>query len=89
MSNDDPKDFDPTEAKVVFAEGFFEALDAMEMPVEEQQKLLDELKAAIDSGEFFKNARPITEEEYEELVEEGILPALDDDDVGSKPPTIN
>ena len=66
-----------------------EALDAMEMPVEEQQNLLDELKAAIDSGEFFKNARPITEEEYEELVEEGILSALDDDDVGSKPPTIN
>lgn len=50
--------------KVTYAEGCFDEL-AEEMTQEELDALTKEIQAMVDSGEIFKNAEPLSEEESE------------------------
>lgn len=53
------------ELKVEFAPGCFDNFDGTQ---DELQELIAEIHRQVQSGEFFENAEPATEEEIEELL---------------------
>lgn len=53
--------------KIVYTEGCFDDL-AEEMTQEELDALTKELEEMVESGELFKNAEPLSEEESEMIL---------------------
>jgi len=53
--------------KIIYEEGCFDDL-AEEMTQEELDALTEELEEMIESGELFKNATPLSEEESEMIL---------------------
>ena len=53
--------------KIVYTEGCFDDL-AEEMTQEELDALTEELQEMVESGELFKNAEPLSEEESDMIL---------------------
>jgi hypothetical protein len=56
------------EMTIVFADGCFDGLlDDIEITQQDIDDLINDLVKAAESGELFQNAKPITEEEWEQI----------------------
>jgi hypothetical protein len=56
------------EMTIVFADGCFDGLlDDIEITQQDIDDLINHLVKAAESGELFQNAKPITEEEWEQI----------------------
>jgi len=58
--------------KLEFHPSFWESLEELDMDEDEKAEMIADLHRMAEDGTIEEHARPITEEEYEELKERGI-----------------